>query len=195
MTPAGGRRPATRGVFAIEEPELLLPNPIALDTSFVVEALIATQPLHAVCRAFLTRIIDSDVSVATSELLRVELAEAAFATALKERWAGQWRRHRTDGRARRRAARLLNPTLTRYDELLGTLRHISIPLGDTASAAATFMTNYGLASYDAAHAASAVAAGANAIVTIDTGFALLPASLLTVYTDRSRLASCRSKRP
>jgi predicted nucleic acid-binding protein len=195
MTPAGGRRPATRGVFAIEEPELLLPNPIALDTSFVVEALIATQPLHTVCRAFLTRIVDIGVSVATSELLRVELAEAAFATALKERWAGQWRRHRTDGRARRRAARLLNPTLARYDELLGTLRHISIPLGDTASTAATFMTDYGLASYDAVHAASAVTAGANAIVTLDTGFALLPSSLLTVYTDRSRLASCRGKRP
>jgi hypothetical protein len=50
MTPAGGRLPATRGVFAIEEPELLLPNPVALDTSFMVEALIATQPstLYAV---------------------------------------------------------------------------------------------------------------------------------------------------
>ena len=79
MTPAGGRRPATRSVFAIEEPELLLPDPIALDTSFVVEAMIAI--------------------------------------------------------------------------------------------------------------------GADAIVTIDTGFALLPSALLTVYTDRSRLASCRSKRP
>jgi predicted nucleic acid-binding protein len=56
------------------------------------------------------------------------------------------------------------------------------------------MTNYGLASYDAVHAASAVAANANAIVAIDTGFAHLPSSLLAVYTDRSRLASCR-KRP
>jgi hypothetical protein len=38
MSPPGGRRPVvTRGVFAIEDQELLLPNPIALDTSFVVE--------------------------------------------------------------------------------------------------------------------------------------------------------------
>lgn len=36
---------------------------------------------------------------------------------------------------------------------------------------------------------------AEAIVTLDTGFALLPPSLLTIYTDRSRLASCRAKRP
>ncbi len=57
------------------------------------------------------------------------------------------------------------------------------------------MTAYGLASYDALHAASAVAAGATAIVTIDTGFAYLPSSLLTIYTDHSRLASSRGKRP
>jgi hypothetical protein len=31
-------------------------------------------------------------------------------------------------------------------------------------------------------------------VTLDTGFALLPASQLAIYTDRSRLASCRKKR-
>ena len=195
MTPPGGRRSATRGVFAIEEEELLLPDPIALDTSFVVEALIATQPLHGVCSPFLTRIFESGVSVATSELLRVELAEAAFAIALKERWAGRWRRHRTDGRSRPRAGRLLNHTLVRYDKMLGSLTHISIPLGDITTVATTFMTDYGIASYDAAHAASAIAAGAEAIVTVDTAFALLPSSLLMVYTDRSRLASCRSKRP
>ena len=32
-------------------------------------------------------------------------------------------------------------------------------------------------------------------MVIDTGFALLPSSLLTIHTDRSRLVSCRSKRP
>ncbi len=102
--------------------------------------------------------------------------------------------HRTDGRARRRAGRLLHDTLTRYDEILGALRHISIPLCDTANLPETFMIDYGIASYDAAHAASAIAAGAEAIVTTDTGFALLPSSLLTIYTDRSRVASCRRKR-
>lgn len=195
MTPSGGRRSATRGVFAIEEPELLLPDPIALDTSFVVEALIATQPLHVACRAFLARIVESGVSVTTSDLLPVELAEAVFAIALKERWGSRWRGHRTDGRARRRAGRLLNDTISRYETLLVSIDHFPVPLGDSASAARSLMTSYGLASYDAVHAASAIAADAGAIVTIDTGFALLPPSLLMVYTDRSRLASCRSKRP
>jgi hypothetical protein len=90
MAPPGRRRSAARGVFAIEQEELLLPDPIALDTSFVVEALVATQPLHGACSPFLAP---------------------------------------------------------------------------------------------------------EAIVTTDTGFALLPSSLLTIYTDRSRLASCRRKRP
>ncbi|MHB1538137.1 MAG: PIN domain-containing protein [Solirubrobacteraceae bacterium] len=151
---------------------MLLPDPVALDTSFVVEALIATQPLHAVCRPFFLRIAESGVSVTTSDLLLVELAEAAFAIALKERWGSRWRRHRTDGRTRRRAARLLNDSISRYETLLLRVDHFLVPLGDTVSAARSLMTGYGLASYDAVHAASAIAAGAEAIVTIDTGFAL-----------------------
>lgn len=194
MTPLGRRRPATRGVFAIEEPELLLRDPIALDTSFVVEALIATQPLHATCRAFLARIDNSDISITTSDLLPVELAEAVFAIALKERWGNRWRRHRSDGRTRRRAVPLLNDAVFRYETLLLRVDHLPVPISDAAKAARSLMADYGLASYDAVHAASAIAAGAEAIVTLDTGFALLPSSLLTVYTDRSRLASCRSKR-
>ena len=195
MAPARGRQPATRGVYAIEDPTLLLPDPIALDTSFVVEALIATQPLNAVCANFLARIVEAGVAVVSSELLPVELAEAAFAIALKERWGGQWRRHRTDGRARRRGGRLLADTMSRYETLLSPVKHLPVPLGRAAGLAASLMTDYGIASYDAVHAASAIIAGAEAIVTTDTGFALLPASRLMLYTDRSRVASCRTMRP
>jgi hypothetical protein len=35
MSPTCGRRPIPRGVFAIEDQQLLLPDPIALDTSFL----------------------------------------------------------------------------------------------------------------------------------------------------------------
>jgi predicted nucleic acid-binding protein len=194
MSPTGGRRRVPHNVFAIEDEQLALPDPIALDTSFVVEALLPTEPLHGVCDAFLKRIFDSGVSVVTSDLLRVELAEATFANAMKERWAGKWRARRTDGRSRPRAARLMNDTISRYQALLAPVDHIPVPLDDVTTAAATFMSDYGIASYDAAHAASAIAAGAETMVTTDTGFALMPASLLTVYTDRSRLASCRKKR-
>jgi len=194
MSPTGGRRPVPHGVFAIEDQQLLLPDPIALDTSFVVEALLTTQPLHGVCSALFNRIDESDVTVVTSDLLAVELAETAFAIALKERWGRKWRAHRTDGRSRRGAARKLNHTVARYDALLSSVTHLPIPVRRVTAEARTLMNGYGLASYDAVHAASAIAAGAKAIVTLDTGFALLPATQLTIYTDRSRLASCRRKR-
>ena len=98
-----GRPVATRGVFPLEDPGLLLPELVGLDTSFVVEALIETQPLHGLCASFFERLAESGVAVVTSELLEVELAEAAFAIALKQRWGRHWRAHRTDGRARRPA--------------------------------------------------------------------------------------------
>ncbi|MBV9001606.1 MAG: type II toxin-antitoxin system VapC family toxin [Solirubrobacterales bacterium] len=189
------RGAGARGVYAIEDPALLLPDPLALDTSFVVEALIETQPLHARCAEFATRVAESGVRVVTSELLEVELAEAAFAIALKERWGRQWRRHRSDGRARRRGRRLLNDVSGRYGLLLTAVPHIDVSLGRISAAAADVMADHGLASYDAVHAATAIATGCPAIVTTDTGFALLPASTLAIYTDRSRLTSARNKRP
>lgn len=190
-----GRPIVTRGVFPLEDPGLLLPRLVGLDTSFVVEVLIETQPLHAVSADFFERLAQAGTTVVTSDLLEVELAEAAFAIALKQRWGRRWRAHRTDGRARRPARRLLADVAARSELLFSTLDRISIPLGRVAPASAALMTDYGLASYDAVHAATALAAGADAIVTLDTGFALLPARQLTIHTDRSRLASCRAKRP
>lgn len=93
MTRPRGRPSATRGVFAIEDQVLLLPSMVAFDTSFVVEALVETQPLHQTCAGFLERLVEAETTIVTSELLVVELAEAAFAIALKERWGRDWRRH------------------------------------------------------------------------------------------------------
>jgi predicted nucleic acid-binding protein len=195
MSPAPGRRPGTRGVHALEDSALVLPDPLALDTSFVVRALIESEPLHGACASFLDRIVDAGVAVVTSELLEVELAEAAFAIALKERWGRGWWTHRSDGRARRRAQRLLDETTGRYASLgQSAAAHVSIPIGPVTDDALHLMGCCGLASYDAVHAASAIAGGAEAIVTTDTGFALLPASMLAIYTDRSRVAVCRSYR-
>ena len=194
MAARRGARASTRAVHSIEEQTLLLPDPLALDTSFLVEALIASQRLHEPCRAFVDRIIESGVRVVMNELLEVELAEAVFAIALKERWGRQWRRHRADGRSRRRARRLLHETSERYASFRSSVHHVSAPVGSVATDAAELMLDYGLASYDAVHAATAIAAGAEAIVTTDTGFALLPPALLSIYTDRSRVGACRRVR-
>jgi predicted nucleic acid-binding protein len=195
MTTTGGRRPVLHNVFTIEDKQLVLPDAVVLDTSFLVEALIDTEPLHTVCDAFLTRIDETGMTVITNALLRAELAEASFANAMKERWRGKWRPHRSDGRSRPRAARLMNNALGRYDQLLESLPQISVPLDQVADSAVHIMAKYGLASYDAIHAATAIAAGADTMVTLDTGFGLMPASLLTLYTDHSRLATCRKNRP
>lgn len=161
----------------------------------MVEALIESQPLHAVCKGFMQEIVDAGVSVVRSNLLEVELAEAVFAIALKERWGARWRRHRTDGpldvacagySPRRPSA--TTPSWPRF-------RTARVPVGQVAADAVILMADYGLASYEAVHAASAVAVGAEAIITTDTGFALLPSKLLAIYTDRSRVAACRRNRP
>ena len=78
--PPVGRRTAERNVFSFEG-RLLAPPELVLDTSFVVDALVATQPRHAVCRAFLDAIRDSGSVVYFNTLLVVELWEAAYASA------------------------------------------------------------------------------------------------------------------
>lgn len=182
-------------MFAIEDPALLPPERVALDTSLVVRALIETQPLHEACAGFLDRLVASEATFISSELVEIELAEAAFGIALAERWGSGWRRHRTDGRARRRARRLLSDVRERYGLLLESADHVEVPIAAISEDVPMLMADYGFASYDAVHAASAIAAGAEAIATTDTGFTPLPVSLLAIYTDRSRLARCRSMRP
>ncbi len=139
--------------------------------------MISTQPLHAVCRAFLTRIDESGVSVTTSDLLLVELGRGGTRDRPQGTLGEPLARRRTDGRARRRAGRHLNDTISRYETVLRSIDHIPVPIADTAGAARRLMTGYGLASYDAVHAASAVLAGAGAIATIDTAFRLMALSM------------------
>jgi predicted nucleic acid-binding protein len=190
-----GRAPATHGVYAIEDAGLLLPEAVALDTSFVVHALIESQSLHGPCSTFLERLVAEEVTLVVSELLEIELAEVTFRIALAERWGRAWRRHRTDGRVRRRGRRLLDDVHARYRLLLDAVTEAPIPLAPVAGSAARLMTDYGVASYDAVHTATAIAGGAEAIVTTDTGFGVLPPSLLAIYTDRGDVTACRALRP
>ena len=43
----------------------------------------------------------------------------------------------------------LNDTISRYETLLLSIDHFPVPLGDVTTAATKFMTDYGIASYDA----------------------------------------------
>ena len=194
--PGRGRPPKTRSVYSFEAAPLLLPVGIYLDTSFVVHALVGTQPAHAACQAFLQQLAEQESVIFFNRLLEVELAEAAFQLALKERFGRKrWKAARDDGRARRRAGRLLAEVREAWLQTLEAFSFGRIELHDVERAVPDLMRRYGLASYDAVHAASCFFASVDAIATVDTHFANVPASMLTIYTNQGRVAACRKRRP
>jgi hypothetical protein len=75
--PPCGPPPSTRQVFSFEAAETPLPAEVLLDTSFVVEALIVSQPLHAAAVNFLVRLATEDVRIRFSSMLELELSETA----------------------------------------------------------------------------------------------------------------------
>ena len=117
MSPLG-RRPLQRGVFSFEDQEIAIPERVVVDTSFVLEALLVSQPLHAPCQKFLIELASAGSALFFSRLLDVELAEAAFQLALKERHPKDWRRFRHDGRARPRAAKLMRDVAGASEDVL-----------------------------------------------------------------------------
>lgn len=161
-----------------------------LDTSFVVEALLPAQPHHVAARSYLSRLAEAGTIVVFNALLETELAEVAYQLALKERHPRNWKRFRHDGRARRRANRLLNDVLSSWAEVLTAFDHARFDLDDVIGRVPGLMAAHGLASYDAVHAATALEAGVTAIVTTDAGFASLPKRIV-LYVDASRVTACR----
>jgi len=106
-----GRRPLSRRVFSFEAAELILPSEVTLDTSFVVNALFAGEPLHEAARGFLERLAEARSVLVFNELLELELRETAFKIPLVERFPKDWKRRRHDGRSLGRARRLVQQTM------------------------------------------------------------------------------------
>ncbi|PPF62580.1 hypothetical protein C5C18_14435 [Rathayibacter tritici] len=192
--PAG--RPAlSRNVYSYQNPALILPSEVALDTSFVVNVLVTTESLHAASRAFILDLVGNNSTIFYNRLLELELAEIAFKIAVKEQHGpSAWPRVRADGRVRRRAGRLSKDLLNAWSDLLATVPHLRVEIDEVADLVLTNMTAYGLASYDAAHAATATYVGANGLVTNDAGFGHVDATELALYVDASRVRSCRRHR-
>ena len=189
-----GRPPLERGVLAFDVPGLVVPEAVVLDTSFVVEALLPSQPHYLGCRSFLERLMLSHALVVFNRLLELELAEAAYKIALKERFGkGGPMTMRGDGRALRRAARLAEEIKESWSDTLSVLAWRRVELDDVVELVPELMSR-GLASYDAVHAATATVVGVGHIVTLDTGFGRTRESDLVILVDHSRLASCRKHR-
>ena len=192
--PPVGRPQLPRGIFSIQDTAIAVPDRVLLDTSFVVEALVVSQPLHSACIDYLVRLAHHGTELVYSRLLELELAETAFQLALKERHPKDWKRFRGDGRARRRATALLRGIDASWRSVLVALPSECVEVETVIPQVHGLMGGCGLASYDAVHVATAIHARTRAVVTLDAGFAAAPASAIDVYIDNSRLASCRGRR-
>lgn len=130
-----------------------------------------------------------------NRLVELELAETAFKIAVKEQHGPKaWPAKRSDGRVRRRAGRLTTALLKSWSDLLSTTPHLCVELQEIAAYVPSIMTRYGLASMDAAHAATAAYVGDVAIITSDAGFGAVPEQILPLYVDASRVRSVRRRR-
>jgi predicted nucleic acid-binding protein len=191
--PRAGRPPAARGVYSFKD-VLVPPAEIVLDTSFVVDALITTQPRHEVCLRFLIESRRAQTTVFFNRLLEAELWEAAYAVALRKLHP---RRRiaeiRLDGRARRRAKRLRAQVEEEWNAALDALDWNAVEVGEVRSWLPDLMA-YGLSSYDAVHAATAAYVDVRPFVTLDYHFSFVPQGWLELYVPTNRLRPCRDRR-
>lgn len=166
-----------------------------LDTNVVAEALLPNQPEHLACAAVLQRLADEHTTVVFSRLLEVELWEAVFNLALRERHPRRDLRHvRYDNRVRPRAARLLTESQRAWERLLSIVDWYRIEVDVVASSVPDLIREHGLQSYDAVHAATLIASDLNDFITRDGGFAALPPSVATLHTTRARVVGTRARR-
>ncbi len=193
---ARGRSPLPRGVLAFDAPEWEPPSTVVLDTNVVAEALLPNEPEYAACLAVLERLADSGTTVIINRLLEIELWEAVFNLALRERHPRKNIRHvRYDNRVRPRAGRLLRQARKAWeDDLLAPLTWSRIEVQQVAESVPALMQAYGLQSYDAVHAATLLTSGGTDLITRDGGFAVLPPAVATLHTTQARLTQTRARR-
>lgn len=165
-----------------------------LDTSFVISALNSGEPKHVEAVDFLQRLTDAQSLLVYNRLLEVELAEVAFRLAVKERHGAKgWPAKRNDGRVRLRAGRLMKDLHASWQAVVETRPSLCVELDEVVTAVPDAMHSWGLGSYDAVHATTAIYAGA-AMVTLDAGFGVIPEAKLELFVDASRVSSCRRRR-
>jgi predicted nucleic acid-binding protein len=186
-----GRPPLPRGIISFEHEDWSPPAALLLDTTIVVEALLPSQSHHATCIAFFERVGTSGSTLIFNRLLETELCEVLFNIALKEQHGKRWKTARYDGRARRRAGRLLDAGLAAWGEILDTVSWLRLELNEVSAEVPGLMRAHGLRSYDAVHAASLFSADVADIATLDHGFTLLPQNRATIHTTSTRVPTMR----
>lgn len=168
---------------------------VLLDTNVVVEAVVPTSPSKAECAGVLEDLRDAGTLVLFSDLLEVELSQALFVAALRERHPRKRIKDiAVDDRIRPRAARLLRQGRASWEELLSTMTFARVAVGEVVAEVPQIMGRFGLESYDAVHAASAMRTGVADLVSLDNGFAKVPPSDLVLHTTQARLRQTRERR-
>ena len=81
-----------------------------------------------------------------------------------------------------------------WASVLAYVDYVRIDVDDVIEEVPRLMRTYGLASYDAVHAATALRGDPVGIVTTDVGFCALPPASTTIFTDSTRVARCRELR-
>jgi predicted nucleic acid-binding protein len=182
-------------VLAFDAPNWEPPKAVVLDTNVVAEALLPNEQEHGPCLVLLERLADCGTAVVFSRLLEIELWEAMFNLALRERHPRKsLRQVRYDNRVRPRAARLLRQAHDAWGKTLASLAWSVIEIHEVSHDVPKLMQDYGLQSYDAVHAATLLASGLSDLLTRDGGFAVLPPATATLHTTHARLSSTRTRR-
>ena len=161
----------------------------------MAEALLSSNPEHAPCAALMKTLSNEGAIVVFNELLEVELSQVLFAAALRERHPKKRLKDIAfDDRIRPRAGRLLTQGQRAWSELLSTLRHSRVDLGEVAADVPGLMSRYGLESYDAVHAATLLSTEIVDFVSLDNGFAKLPPAQIVLHTTAARVQQTRVRR-
>lgn len=154
-----------------------VPNRIYLDTSVAVAALFIGTQHYAVARAYFERLFAANTVICFSDLLRVELLQAArrIGTTPGLLPESTRRRHRLQHWGRLADAReaWLRYGLDEFEALLDQFYGVDEYALTPAifSASVTLMAQHNLKSYDALHVATARAVGAPRLVTLDRDYA------------------------
>jgi predicted nucleic acid-binding protein len=141
----------------------------------------------------LQHVVELSSRITYSSLLELELIEAGYQVALRDQYGKGWKQARDDGRARRRASRIAEDALAAWSELVA-LGFERVEASEVADAVPDLMHRYALGSYDAVHAATAFAVGADGLIALDTAFARLPKAALTIHTVSAKAHRMRAIR-
>lgn len=161
--------PADERSFTDEPPDRL-----SLDTDFIIAYLIATEPHHARCRAFMRRLKEEGrTALYVSSLCWIEFANVIMKERLRASLSEEARRRFRLRQWQDAAVReaYLQSMLEAFDTMLAQFAWSEITLAPAVRQRANrYIARYRLSAHDAVHAASAEYAGVTDLAALDEAY-------------------------